>query len=198
MATVESNPIEIPVAVERLLTAADLDAFPEQLPSGQVAYELRNGRLFIMNPPAADHSRIQYLVGREIGRQGEDRGHGKTFVELGLILRRDPDHVLGPDVAFLQTSRLPGARSPEGFLETIPDFVAEIRSKNDSWPEMELKAHDYLNAGVTVVWIVNPPKNSVVVYRRDSEPVAFTLGQHLTLEGVIPDFDVLVDRLFDV
>jgi len=196
MATVEIIPVETTVVGERLLTAADLDAFPERLPSGQVSYELHNGRLVIMNPPAADHSKLQSLICREIGRRADDLGHGTTYTELGLLLWRNPDQVVGPDVAFIRAGR-PEIVTSEGFMETMPSLVVEIRSKNDSWPKLEAKAHDYLKAGVPVVWLVNPAKKAVVVFCPQAEPTAFVNGQQLTLPAdIIPGFQLDVDLLF--
>lgn len=195
MATIGTIPIQ--PAVERLLNAADLDAFPDRLPSGPVSYELHHGRLFIMNPPAAEHGKLQSFIARKIGVKADDCGLGMTFTEVGLILWRDPDHVFGADVAFIQASKLPERTSKEGFLETIPDFVAEIRSKNNTWPEMESKAADYLKAGVGVVWIVNPQKRCVVVYRQGQEPVTHSSGD-LTLAELVPDFRLSVEEILAV
>ena len=57
MATSTDLPTTAPIT--RLLTAADLAIFPTDLPSGQVNYELINGRLMMMFPPGDDHCSIQ-------------------------------------------------------------------------------------------------------------------------------------------
>ena len=47
----------------RLLTAADVAALPDRLPSGPVKYELHNGKLIVMAPPGDIHGYRQVLFG---------------------------------------------------------------------------------------------------------------------------------------
>src|SRR5438045_2779008 len=81
----------------RLLTAADLAFFPKELSSGPVRYELDDGRLVIMPPnPGYDHSAVEANVVTQFKTQGEFRGFGKAGSgEVFVILRRDPDRVVG-------------------------------------------------------------------------------------------------------
>ncbi|HEY4235344.1 MAG TPA: hypothetical protein VGM76_18070, partial [Lacipirellulaceae bacterium] len=77
---------------QRLFTAADLEAFPTELPSGPIDYELDNGRLvFIMVPPGNMHGAAQSNIAAELKYQGEKKGHGKARTEVGVILWREPD-----------------------------------------------------------------------------------------------------------
>ena len=110
----------------RLLTVEDLAALPTDLPSGPVDYELDNGRIVIMAPPGDLHGASQSNIATELKIQGERRGHGKARTEVGVILRRNPDHVLCPDALFVANHNLPLRCSKEGYLETIPDLVVEI------------------------------------------------------------------------
>src|SRR5436190_22752230 len=111
----------------KLFTAADLAAMPEHLPSGDVSYELHHGRLVVMSPPGATHGNLQNRIGKALGVQGEDKGHGKAYTEVGIVLARGPDHVVGADAAFVTKHSLPARESPEGYLETIPELVVEVR-----------------------------------------------------------------------
>src|SRR2546423_1148234 len=104
----------------RLLTAADLAALPAELPSGPVLYELDNGRLNIMPPPGDLHGAIETKVAANLFFQGEKGGHGKARSgDVGVILWRNPDRVVGADVVFIANSSLPIRVSAEGYLETI-------------------------------------------------------------------------------
>ena len=52
MSTAVANPIPLgPPVRQRLLTAADLAVLPRHSPSGDVKYELDDGRLVVMAPP---------------------------------------------------------------------------------------------------------------------------------------------------
>jgi Uma2 family endonuclease len=71
--------------------------------------------------------------------------------DVGIVLTRNPDHVLGPDAVFITYARLPIRRSPKGYLETIPELIVEVKSTNDTLAALERKAQDYLQAGAVVV-----------------------------------------------
>lgn len=176
--------------VDRLLTAADLEAFPTELPSGMpIDYELDNGRLvFIMAPPGDQHGAAQSLIAAELVIQGERKGHGKTRTEIGIVLWRNPDRVVGADVAFIAKESMPLKVAREGYLETIPDLVVEIRSKNDSAAYMRRKVEHYRKAGVDVVWVVDPATRSVEVHLQDGVVAKLGDGDSLTLPTIIPDF----------
>ena len=183
----------------RLLTAADLAALPAELPSGTVLYELDNGRLIIMPPPGDLHGAVESNIAADLKLQGERRGHGKARSgDVGVILWRDPDRVVGADAVFIANRSLPLRVSPEGYLETIPDLVAEVRSKNDSLPAVRHKVEDYLTAGVGVVWVADPLQRTVTAYRRDREPEVFGEADTLAVEDVIPGFRMPVREVFQV
>jgi Uma2 family endonuclease len=183
----------------RPFTVADLAALPSDLPSGPVLYELDNGRLIIMAPPGEGHGAIESNIDAHLKTQGEWRGLGKVRCgEIGIVLWRDPDRVVGADVVFIANASLPIRLSSEGYLETIPDLVVEVRSKNDTQPAVERKIEDYLTAGVRVVWDVDPTQRTVAAHRRGRNPQIFTEADTLTIEEIIPGFQVAVRDVFQV
>ena len=172
MATVESNAplFEVQVSTRRL-TAADLAALPEMLPSGPVSYELFAGQLIMMSPPADNHGEIQAAISGELGIQAVKLGFGKVWVGSGFVIRSIPDTTLfGPDVAFICTARLPVKNSKEGFIETIPDLVVEVRSKNDTKAYLAEKVKTYLAGGVGQVWVAEPESRSITIFQPGAEP----------------------------
>jgi Uma2 family endonuclease len=199
MATVSSAQfdsfITLPTA-GRLLTAADVAAMPEQLPTGPVSYELHRGRLVPMSPPGADHGSYQIRIGGALLYQGEAKGHGMAFGEIGVILARNPDHVYGPDAAFVTKQSLPPRRSPEGFLESVPELVVEVRSKNDTIKELNSKAADYLQAGAVLVWIVDPSNETVVEHRTGKATKTYLKSDALACDDVIPGFHLPIADVF--
>jgi Uma2 family endonuclease len=177
----------------RLFTVADLAVLPSDLPSGPVLYELHHGRLLTMPPPGDVHGAIEANLAAALKYQGEYRGLGKARSgEVTIVLGRNPDHVFGADAGFIAKSSLPIRRSSEGYLETIPDLVVEVRSKNDTMAALERKAADYLAAGVRVVWVVDPGARAVTEYRRDTVARVFAENETLTVEDVIPGFQLPV------
>jgi Uma2 family endonuclease len=179
----------------RLLTIADVDKLPRSLPSGDVDYELHHGRLVVMAPPGDVHARRQARFVSYLFIHGEQQGHGEVRGDVAVVLRRYPDHLRGPDVAFLTSSQLPPHVSPEGYLVTIPELVVEVRSKNDTQPEIDEKVNDYLAAGAVLVWVADPDARTVTAYQSNQAPVVFAATDTLTALPVIPGFAVPVADL---
>ncbi len=182
----------------RLLTAADLAVLPSQLPSGPVRWELDNGRLIAMAPPEYIHGRCENNIASQLRTQGEERGHGQACGEVGVLLRQHPDRVVGPDAVFIAQQSLPVRLSPEGYLQTMPDLAVEVRSKNDTQPEVEQKVNEYLQAGVRVVWVADPEMQTITAYRTGEPPQVFTAADTLTIPDVIPRFAMPVQDAFAV
>lgn len=180
----------------RLLTAADLAALPTELPSGPVDYELDNGRLVIMSPPGRRHGSAQARITGQLIVRGEEKSHGEVMTDVGVVLWRNPDRVVSPDVLFIVKDRLPAKDSKEGYIETIPDLVVEVRSKNDSLADVEQKTRDYLKAGVRIVWVVDNDARTVTISRAAGETQVLGENDTLRAEGVIPDFAAAVAGLF--
>ncbi len=112
------------------------------------------------------------------------------------MLARNPDHLVGADAAFIANRSLPARESPEGYLETIPELVVEIRSKNDTAAEIKDKAADYVRYGVQLVWVVDPEPETVIEYRLNATPKTYTQADKLTCDDIIPRFKLLVAELF--
>jgi Uma2 family endonuclease len=185
--------------IERLFTVEDLDALPGELPSGPVTWELDNGRLIAMSLTGDVHGGVEAKFTASLTYEGEFKGHGKVRCgEVGIILWREPaDRVVGADVVFVATRSLPIKRSKEGWLETIPDLVVEVRSKNDTDASVEQKVKDYLLAGVRVVWVADPRKETVSVHA-GSQPERILSGEELlAVEDIIPGLRIRVQSVFE-
>jgi Uma2 family endonuclease len=59
------------------------------------------------------------------------------------------------------------------------------------------KVAEYLEAGVTVVCVLDQMTEQGRVYRSDDPGQEFTAEQELTIPDVLPDFRVVVQRFFE-
>ena len=198
MSIVENEPVLQPFDMNaRLFTTADLEELPTDLPSGPIDYELDNGRLvFIMVPSGNIHGAAQSNIATHLKVLGEFKGHGKARTEVGVVLWKNPDRVVTPDVLFIAAKSLPIHTSPEGYLETIPELVVEVRSRNDSLRYVERKVKHYLKAGVEVVWFVDPAAKTVAVHTPQGRPFVYGETDSLELPGLIPGFSLSVAEVF--
>src|SRR6266704_261940 len=129
--------------------------------------ELVRGRLIVHEPPGGRHGNITAILGLRLGQHIDHTDAGAFFVgDTGFTLSRNPDTVRGPDIAFVRKERVPDP-IPSTLLEFAPDLVVEVLSPNDRPGEVLAKVGDWLSAGTTLVWIVDPGHRIARVYRQD-------------------------------
>lgn len=105
--------------------------------------------------------------------------------------------VRGPDVAFVSWSRLPGGRLPTDPVPLlVPDFVIEVLSISNTRSEMTRKRREYFQAGVRLVWMIDPRRRTVAVF---TSPEAVTIAEEFDrIDGgeVLPGWTVELEKLF--
>jgi Uma2 family endonuclease len=74
--------------------------------------------------------------------------------------------------------------------------VVEVLSKNDTWPEIEAKVARYAEAGVGLVWVVDPKTEQIHVYRGAAVAYIYTRDEILSEPSLLPDFRLSVAELF--
>ena len=196
MAIVEARPPLEPGL--RLFTAADLAEMPRELPSGPVHYELDNGRMVAMSPPGRKHGLVESRIAKALAAIVDAQRLGEVYTgETGIVLWRSPDRVVGADVAFIRAASLPARESPEGYLETIPDLVVEVVSKNDTAPYVQRKVDDYLRAGVQVVWVADPNSRLLAEHRRDTTPRVYSASDTVALPELLPGLQLSLSKVFE-
>lgn len=130
-----------------------------------------------------------------------------TFVvenKLGIVLgeagtlRILPDQVRIPDVCFIGWSRIPEGRLPrEPIPELVPDLAIEILSDSNTPGEMDQKRQDFFQAGVRLVWYIDPPTRSATVYCSSEDPGTRHAESEPLIGGdVLPDFSLSLAEIF--
>jgi Uma2 family endonuclease len=102
-----------------------------------------------------------------------------------------------PDVCFISRDRLPGGKLPKTPIPGLaPDLAIEILSASNTPGEMERKLADYFTAGVRLVWYIDPPTRTAVVYTATDQ--GRTLMEADSLDGgdVLPGFHLPLSKLF--
>lgn len=182
-----------PPQADALLTAEQYLARPD----GGKATELVRGRVVDIPPANFRHGHLCNRIGRLLGNFVDDHTLGWVVSnDAGVVTRRGPDTVRGPDVAYFSYARVPKDRPPDGYPSVAPELVFEVRSPSDRWPAITAKVGEYLTAGVLVVCVVDPETESVAVYSGDETPRRLTADDALTLPDVLPAFRLGVRHLF--
>lgn len=159
-------------------------------------YELDEGVVVEMPPPSKLHAVICLLIGRILGNFLFQRGHGHACSnDSGLLVRRDPDTVRGPDLMLFDEQQRLDDLSRK-YAEELPKLVVEVLSPNDRTGKVMRRISQYLQRGVPLVWLVDPEVRSVTVYRPGKEHYVVEETDELTGEDVLSDFRCPVAQLF--
>jgi Uma2 family endonuclease len=117
----------------------------------------------------------------------------------GGMLRLSKGLVRIPDVSFIARSRLPGGKPPtEPMPGLAPNLAIEVLSQSNTREEMERKLDDFFDAGVEIVWYVDPPTRSVRVFTSRTKSTVLKGAQALSGGTVLPGFKVKVANIFSV
>jgi Uma2 family endonuclease len=122
--------------------------------------------------------------------------HGFAAVEAMIYCFDRPNQGRKPDVVYVRLERLPERRIPIGDLRLAPDLVVEVLSPGNTGYEVEEKLHDCLGAGIPLVWIVNPERRTVRIYRNDGTTRLYRGGDVIENESLLPGFRLAIAEVF--
>ncbi len=176
-----------------LATAEQLFA----MPSDGLRRELVQGEIITMNPAGLAHgepsARLAWLLGNHVYRHHLGAVVGAA---TGFVISRNPDTVRAPDVAFVRQQRVAVVAALQGFFPESPDLAVEVISPSDRPGEIEVKVNDWISHGTALVWLIDPRRRTVAVYRSHTDKREF--GEHEFLEApdLLPGFRLSVAEIF--
>ena len=121
--------------------------------------EYVDGALLERNVGERRHSRLQFLIGLELGPREQGRFH--TYTEQRVRVLPQPRYRV-PDLCVMA---LPYQR--ESVFTPPPHLIIEILSPDDEPADMLEKIADYLKFGVPHIWIPDPYRRRLQVADRD-------------------------------
>ena len=103
-----------------------------------------------------------------------------------------------PDVAFIARDDAPNGKFPKGaMIDIVPRLSVEILSPSNTRREMEEKLDDYFNAGVRLVWFIDPSSLTAQVFTARDAMTTLDQSQSLTGGDVLPGFELSLRTLFE-
>lgn len=184
-----------------VFTEADLMTAEQllQTPVPNMRTELVRGRLMVREPASHRHGEVaariltRLAVWLEADQVRRDAPHALGYVlaaETGFTLARDPDTVRASDVAFVRWDRRPA--SGRGYPEMAPDLAVEVLSPDDRPGEALAKVADWLRAGTSLVWTIDPERRIAQSYGADGTTTV--VGEAGALDGgvVLPGFTLML------
>ena len=150
------------LAVRRDFTVEDI----EHLPDG-VRAELIDGQIFYIAAPRTVHQKLQAeLFYALLHHVKTNEGTCSVFAApLSVKLVNDGKNYLEPDIVVICDSD----HIQEDGCYGAPDLVIEIVSKSTSKRDYGIKMLKYRTAGVKEYWIVDPIRETVMVFWFEDE-----------------------------
>ncbi len=161
--------------VERGLTRADLDRFPDD----GLRRELIDGELFVSPHGRLRHQELILRLGSRLLAYAEERG-GRAAAEPNVDFSQTTH--LEPDIALVLLGRHDRA-GYKGF-EGAPNLVVEVSSPSTRRYDLIRKRAVYEREGVPEFWFVDLEHDQIQAYRLDDgrygEPLIADRGDTLT------------------
>ncbi len=187
MSTVSNSTSELLLTAEEFAERPD-PGYPEELVKGKVV---------AMPPPKARHGFSCAEVVFFLRSYLQDHDVGRVFAnDAGVITERGPDSVRGPDVAYYSYEKIPKGPLPDSYPVVPPDLIIEVLSPSDQWRKVLVKVAEYINAGVTVVGVLDPKRRALYLYDGDEPVRILNETDELTLPTLLGDFRVVVGKFF--
>ena len=102
-----------------------------------------------------------------------------------------------PDAAWVSNERLKEISEEElnKFPHLCPDFIVELRSKDDTLKELKAKMKEWMENGCRLGWLIDADEEIVYVYFENKETIHKGFDTLLSGEPVLPKFELILSEL---
>ncbi|MEH2267630.1 MAG: Uma2 family endonuclease [Nostoc sp.] len=185
------------ITVQSLYTVTDEELMLMSSQNPELRFERNaNGTLETMPPTGGISGNREIKAGAYLLNWVESQDLGEVF-SSSTGFRLANTAVRSPDTAFVAKGRLPKGWDEEEdkFINLAPDFVIEIRSKNDSLAKLKAKMEEYIANGVQLGWLIDSKNQQALVYRRDGSITQYPATAILSGEDVVPGLMLPLKKL---
>lgn len=160
---------------QQIYTEADYYALPDH-----VHAELIDGQFYYQAAPSRAHQEILVFVLRTISNYIDTKGGAcKVYpAPFAVKLHEDKKTIVEPDISVICDKNKLTDKGCNG----APDWIVEIVSPGNSSHDYIRKLNLYANAGVREYWIINPMKQTALVYHL--EETKFEVNTHTFQDAV--------------
>jgi Uma2 family endonuclease len=164
-------------------------------------YEVINGEVVELPPMSFFASEVANQIRDELALYCRTSRLGRTRNDMmfHVPFPADPTRNRRPDVVFITFDRWPEHR-PLPYRgepgDVVPELIVEVASPNDEAEDLLGKAHEYLEAGARLVWLVYPRLRVIHAYESPTKPRVFTVADELDGGTVLPNFRVPMVHFF--
>jgi Uma2 family endonuclease len=160
-------------------------------------WELIDGEPVELTPSADESSSIGATIITLLGSFVRPRSLGRLYgADGGFVLFPDRPTVRVPDAAFVRAERAPQGQACRSFPRLAPDLVVEVLPRSDRASEVVAKLEMYQEAGVPLIWLVDPEQTTINVIASGKSTKVLQAGDTLDGGDVLPGFSVPVGEIF--
>lgn len=174
-------------------TARATEADLRNAPDDGGRYELVDGAVVRMRPAGARHGHVNIRLAARLEAYASAAGLGRVY-DSSTGFRMPSGNVRSPDVSFVSAGRI----DPEerGFAPVPPDLAVEVLSPSESPRHVADKVAEYLEAGVRLVWVIDPESRTAAAYRSLTRVRTVAERDALDGEDVLPGLRLPLAELF--
>jgi Uma2 family endonuclease len=179
-----------------MMTAEQFWEWLSHQDDGDRRFELHDGEVVEFPLMGEKHgvvcSWLSFLLGKHLI---ERRSGWVATNNCALLVARQPDTLLGPDLMALELSKSTRKLS-NSFCTRIPDLAVEVLAPEDARPTLSRRIERYLGRGVPLVWAVDPDARTVAVFRPGKKEEVLQGQEVLTGEGSLAGLRIPVADVF--
>ena len=165
-----------------------------ELPERDCPLELVDGQAIPKMSPKSFHSAVQAALITLL--QSWCQGKGRIYPEWAIKLKRNKvDWVPVPDLTYISYNRLSADWMLDEACPVAPELAIEIISPGQSFGDLAEKAIDYLQAGVSRVWLIDTHAKSITIFYPDTVPKIIK-GTTAIADDLLPELKVTPQQIF--
>ena len=180
----------------KLMTAEEFYDWSQLWENRDRNFELEAGRLIEL---ALTGQRKGFVCGKLswlLGCYLQKRRSGHVCSNnVGLILERNPDTVLGPDLAiFLDQRKFKELEI--GYCKQMPALAIDVLPDAYPFGKIQKRVNRFLKSGIAMVWLIDIEDRLVIVNLPKKMPIVLEGNEEVSGFGVLPNFRCKVADFF--
>lgn len=158
------------------------------------------GNIIFMTPTYSGTGKFNEEMLLQLGIWNKKQKNGIVFdSSTGFSL---PDgSIVSPDASWIRKDRwlaIPKKEREESFAPIAPDFVIELKSKNNLLKDLHDKMSNYIQNGVKLGWLIDLDEEKIYIYEPPQLTFVRTINSFsgkLSGTPVLPDFELDLDEI---
>lgn len=156
-----------------------------------------SGDLIVMAPTGSATGKRCLNLATQFGVWAKKNGTGAGFgPSVGFTLPNGA--IRSPDVSWMKQEKWDSLSDyqKERFALVCPDFVVDLRSRNDRLPTLLNKMEEYIENGASLGWLIDPQRRRVYVYRAGKEVTILEDPTVVSGEPLLSGFELQMHEIW--